>query len=47
VPPGKKSLAYAISYRAADRTLTDDEVNDAHDVVRARLLDRFGLSLRS
>jgi phenylalanyl-tRNA synthetase beta chain len=47
VPSGKKSLAYAISYRAADRTLTDDEVNSAHDAVRARLQDRLGLSLRS
>ena len=30
VPPGQKSLAYAFTYRAADRTLTDDEVNRAH-----------------
>jgi phenylalanyl-tRNA synthetase beta chain len=47
VPAGKKSLAYAISYRAPDRTLTDGEVNDAQDAVRARLQGRFGLSLRS
>jgi len=26
IPDGKKSLAYAISYRAAERTLTDEEV---------------------
>jgi phenylalanyl-tRNA synthetase beta chain len=30
VPEGKKSLAYSISYRAADRTLTDSEVNELH-----------------
>jgi phenylalanyl-tRNA synthetase beta chain len=30
IPPGKKSLAYAICYRAADRTLTDAEVNELH-----------------
>ncbi len=30
VPPGQKSLAYALTYRAADRTLTDEEVNRAH-----------------
>ena len=30
IPPGKKSLAYSICYRAADRTLTDAEVNDMH-----------------
>jgi phenylalanyl-tRNA synthetase beta chain len=47
VPAGRKSLAYAISYRAPDRTLTDDEVNEAHDVIRARLQARFGVALRS
>jgi len=31
VPEGQKSLAYAFTYRAADRTLTDGEVNAAHD----------------
>ena len=30
IPPGQKSLAYTISYRAADRTLTDEEVNGLH-----------------
>jgi phenylalanyl-tRNA synthetase beta chain len=30
IPAGKKSLAYTISYRAADRTLTDAEINDVH-----------------
>lgn len=30
VPAGQKSLAYACTYRAADRTLTDEEVNRAH-----------------
>jgi phenylalanyl-tRNA synthetase beta chain len=29
VPEGQKSLAYAFTYRAADRTLKDDEVNAA------------------
>jgi phenylalanyl-tRNA synthetase beta chain len=37
VPAGQKSLAYAFTYRAPDRTLTDDEVNVAH----ARLVDRL------
>jgi len=41
IPAGQKSLAYAISYRAADRTLTDDEVNALHDRVRAYLASRF------
>jgi phenylalanyl-tRNA synthetase beta chain len=47
VPEGKKSLAYTIAYRAADRTLTDDEANAAHDRVRAHLSARFALTLRS
>jgi phenylalanyl-tRNA synthetase beta chain len=47
IPSGKKSLAYTISYRAADRTLTDDEVNALHDRVRAHLRDRFPMELRS
>jgi len=30
VPAGQKSLAYAFTYRAADKTLTDNDVNVAH-----------------
>ena len=30
VPEGQKSLAYAFTYRAADKTLTDAEANAAH-----------------
>ena len=37
VPEGHKSLAYALSFRAADRTLTDDEVNAAFNKVQADL----------
>jgi phenylalanyl-tRNA synthetase beta chain len=33
VPEGQKSLAYAFTYRAADKTLTDAEVNAAHDKI--------------
>jgi phenylalanyl-tRNA synthetase beta chain len=38
IPQGKKSLAYKISYRADDRTLTDSEVNTMHEQV----LDHVG-----
>ncbi len=31
VPAGQKSLAYAFTYRHAERTLTDTEVNAAHE----------------
>jgi phenylalanyl-tRNA synthetase beta chain len=37
VPTGQKSMAYAFTYRAADRTLTDAEVNAAH----ARVVEAF------
>jgi phenylalanyl-tRNA synthetase beta chain len=33
VPEGQKSLAYAFTYRAVDKTLTDAEVNVAHTKV--------------
>ncbi len=39
IPMGKKSLAYALTYRAAERTLTDDEVNRVHDELK-RLVQR-------
>jgi phenylalanyl-tRNA synthetase beta chain len=37
VPEGQKSLAYALTFRAADRTLTDDEVNAVFTKVQADL----------
>jgi phenylalanyl-tRNA synthetase beta chain len=33
VPEGQKSMAYAFTYRAADKTLTDTEANTAHTKV--------------
>jgi len=46
IPPGMKGLAYSISYRAADRTLTDDEVNEAHAELTAALSTALPLELR-
>jgi phenylalanyl-tRNA synthetase beta chain len=37
IPPGKKSLAYALTYQADDRTLTDKEVDKAHKKIEDRL----------
>ncbi len=37
IPAGTKSLAYALSYLAADRTLTDKEVDRAHKGIEGRL----------
>jgi phenylalanyl-tRNA synthetase beta chain len=46
IPPGKKSLAYSISYRASDRTLTDEEVNRLHDELTAALQNALPVELR-
>jgi phenylalanyl-tRNA synthetase beta chain len=46
IPEGKKSLAYAISYRAGDRTLTDAEVQNLHQDLVSRIAERFGAQLR-
>ncbi len=46
VPEGQKSLAYAFTYRATDKTLTDAEVNAAHEKVVAVLKTRLQAELR-
>jgi phenylalanyl-tRNA synthetase beta chain len=46
IPAGKKNLALAIRYRAADRTLTDAEAEAAHQRIVARLAQRLGAELR-
>jgi phenylalanyl-tRNA synthetase beta chain len=46
IPAGKKNLALAIRYRAADRTLTDAEAEAAHQRIVARLAERLSAELR-
>ncbi|MER5476443.1 phenylalanine--tRNA ligase subunit beta [Streptomyces sp. NPDC002734] len=43
---GRKSLAYALRFRAADRTLTADEASAARDAAVATAAERFGAVLR-
>ncbi|MGW2328643.1 phenylalanine--tRNA ligase subunit beta [Streptomyces sp. NPDC001700] len=43
---GKKSLAYALRFRAPDRTLTADEIAVARDAAVAVAADRTGATLR-
>ncbi|MEU9777376.1 phenylalanine--tRNA ligase subunit beta [Streptomyces sp. NPDC047968] len=43
---GRKSLAYALRFRAADRTLTVDEASAARDAAVALAAERTGASLR-
>lgn len=46
IAPGTKSLAYALTYRAKNRTLTNDEVTVVHDRIRERLKRELGAELR-
>ncbi|MGH9754494.1 MAG: phenylalanine--tRNA ligase subunit beta [Blastocatellia bacterium] len=46
LPPGKHSIALSLRYRAANRTLTDEEVNAAHDHVINKLKLDFGAEVR-
>lgn len=47
IPAGRKSLAFSVDFRAADRTLTDAEVADIVDRVRARVAADLGGELRA
>ncbi len=43
IPAGQKSVAYAFTYRHAERTLTDAEVNAAHE----KLVEQFKQTLQA
>ncbi|NET89320.1 MAG: phenylalanine--tRNA ligase subunit beta [Kamptonema sp. SIO1D9] len=47
VAEGQRSLAFSLSYRSSDRTLTDEEVEPVHNKVREALTDKFDVTLRS
>ncbi len=47
LPPGKKSLAFSVDFRAADRTLTDEEANQAVSRIVDRLAREVGAQLRA
>ncbi|MFJ9786357.1 phenylalanine--tRNA ligase subunit beta [Amycolatopsis sp. NPDC101161] len=47
VGEGKRSLAYKLRFRAADRTLTVDEATKARDAAVAAAGERFGATLRA
>lgn len=46
IPASRKSLAFALRYRASDRTLDDDEVSAVHARVEAALRTRFNADVR-
>lgn len=41
VPPGKKGMLWSFTYQADDRTLTDEEVDAAHEALVAKLLSEL------
>jgi phenylalanyl-tRNA synthetase beta chain len=47
VPPGKKSLAYSITFQSASHTLTDEEVDQVQQQILGRLSKELGATLRS
>jgi phenylalanyl-tRNA synthetase beta chain len=46
IPDGQKSLAYSLTFRAPDRTLTDEEVAEAIEAIELHLADRLGAKIR-
>jgi phenylalanyl-tRNA synthetase beta chain len=47
IPPGKKSLAYSLTYQAEDRTLTDGEVAKVQERIVRHLAKELGAELRA
>ena len=47
VPPGKKSLAYSITFQSPTHTLTDEEVNQVQQQVLDKLSGELGATLRA
>jgi phenylalanyl-tRNA synthetase beta chain len=46
LPPGKRSVALSLRYRAQERTLTEAEIQALHERVVAKLRQEFGAELR-
>lgn len=46
IPEGQKNVAYALRYRSNERTLTDDEVTQAHGKIVGQVNERLGAALR-
>jgi phenylalanyl-tRNA synthetase beta chain len=46
VPEGKKSLAFSLTYRVADRTLTTEEIDSAHEKLVRKVVSAVQAELR-
>lgn len=47
LPPGKKSLAFRLTFQSRELTLTDEKVNLYFNQITQKLTDNFGAALRS
>jgi phenylalanyl-tRNA synthetase beta chain len=45
--PGTKNVAFALEYRSAEKTLTDDEVKVAHQRIVEEVQKQLGGALRA
>ncbi|OJD17927.1 phenylalanine-tRNA ligase [Emergomyces pasteurianus Ep9510] len=43
---GRKSFCYRVNYRSLERTLTNEETNRLHEMVRKELVERAGVEIR-
>jgi phenylalanyl-tRNA synthetase beta chain len=46
VPEGRKSVAFAMTFRSSQRTLTDAEVDQSVEAIKAALRERHGAAFR-
>jgi len=47
LPRGKKSLAFSLTYRTGDRTLSDDDVRPAHEKLLRKVSGAVGAEIRT
>ena len=47
IEEGHKSIAYSITYRSKEKTLTDEDVAKVHDVILKELAEKLNANLRS
>jgi phenylalanyl-tRNA synthetase beta chain len=45
IADGRKSISFRVTYRSADKTLEDDDINDLHKSITSRLLNAFNATL--
>ncbi len=45
IPPGKKSISFRVTYRSPSKTLVDEDINQLHKSITAKLMDAFDATL--